>query len=163
MLVNSLFHIAIKSPDIEATRQFYCDVLGMTLAERPPLGFPGYWIQSPLPGGVAMFHIYGGDEALEEDGSMASGCGVIDHVSLSCQGFYEIKKKLDECGLDYRQNIVQSIRLWQLFVYDPSGVLLELSFSQDAETGVRPEFTRAGQYKARERFFSPDAYGQFGK
>lgn len=163
MLVNALFHIAIKSPNIEATRDFYCNILGMTLADRPPLDFPGYWIQSPLPGGLALFHIYGGDAALENDGTMATGAGVIDHVSVTCQGYYEMKQRMDKHNLAYRENVLPTIRLWQLFVYDPSGVLLELSFSQDAESGEVPEFSKEMQYKPREIFFNADSYKGFGK
>jgi catechol 2,3-dioxygenase-like lactoylglutathione lyase family enzyme len=162
MLMNNLFHIAIKSPNIEATREFYCDVLGMTLAERPQMAFPGYWIKSPLPDGIALFHIYGGDAALEDDGSMSSGGGVIDHVSVSCQGYYEIRERLEQRQLGYRENVIPAIRLWQLFVYDPSGVLLELTFSQDAENAEPPEFPDEKRYKPRERFFNPQSYKNFG-
>lgn len=158
MLMNTLFHVAIKSPDIEATRAFYCKVLGMTLAERPPLDFPGYWIKAPLPGGMALFHIYGGEAAREPDGTMASGGGVIDHVSVTCQGYAEMRKRFESTGLAYRENVIPSIDLWQLFVYDPSGVLLELTFSAKAEDGPAPNFPAERQYKPRENFFDPKSY-----
>ena len=135
----------------------------MTLAPRPDLGFPGYWISSPLPGGVAMFHIVGGDAALEKDGSMATGSGVIDHVSLSCQGYYQIRDLLDHHQLPYRENLIASIGLWQIFVYDPSGVLLELTFSQDGEKAAPPQFEKVQQYRPGEGFFNPDLYSQFGR
>ncbi len=161
MLVNQLFHVAIKTPNLEATRRFYCDVLGMTLAPRPPMDFPGIWVQSPTPGGFAVFHIYAGEAAMESDGSMASGTGVIDHVSITCQGFAEMRDRVRDHGLAWRENVIPSVKLWQLFVYDPSAVLLELTFSALAETTPEPRFPPELQYQPRERFFAPEAYRQF--
>ena len=161
MLMNDLFHIAIKTPNLEATRRFYCDVLGMVIDPSRPsatLGFPGYWIRSPLPGGIALFHVYAGDAALEDDGTMSSGAGVIDHVSVTAQGYFEMRAKLEEAGLAYRENVLPTIRLWQLFVYDPSGVLLEITFSADAERAEAPVFPDERRYRPRERFFDAARY-----
>jgi catechol 2,3-dioxygenase-like lactoylglutathione lyase family enzyme len=161
MLVNQLFHIAIKTANVEATRRFYVDAMGMRLADRPPFDFPGYWIQASVPGGFAIFHIYGGHAALEPDGSMASGTGTIDHVSISVNGFEDSRRRFKEFGLPYRENKVPGAGLLQLFVYDPSQVLLELTYLAEA---VRvPDWTIPAelQYKPRERFFDPAAYRQF--
>ncbi len=161
MLVSQLFHIAIKSPNVEATRRFYMDVLGMTLADRPQFSFPGVWLQAAVPGGQALFHIYGGHAALEPDGSMASGTGVIDHVAITVHGFEDTRRRAKKYGLAYRENKVPGVGLWQFFVYDPSAVLLELSYlaiSEDMEDFVIPHDL---QYKPGERFFNPENYRQF--
>lgn len=63
--------------------------------------------------------------------------------------------------LHWRENIVPGIGLWQLFVYDPSAVLLELTFAAAAEGGEEPKIPLELPYKARERFFHPEAYAQF--
>ena len=47
MQVTGLFHVAIKTPDLDATVKFYTQVLGMELAHRPDFGFPGAWIAQP--------------------------------------------------------------------------------------------------------------------
>ena len=47
MQITGLFHVAIKTNDLDATVKFYTDVLGMTLAHRPDFGFPGAWIAGP--------------------------------------------------------------------------------------------------------------------
>ena len=161
MLVNQLFHIAIKTSCVEATRRFYVDVLGMTLAQRPNFDFPGYWIQAAVPGGFAIFHIYGGYAALEPDGSMACGTGVIDHVSITVNGFESTRWQLREFGLPYRENKVPGAGLLQLFVYDPSGVLLELTYLAAAERLPDWEIPSELQYRPAERFFDPAAYRQF--
>jgi catechol 2,3-dioxygenase-like lactoylglutathione lyase family enzyme len=43
--VTSFDHVTIICTDLEATRRFYVDVLGMTEVSRPAFGFPGLWFQ----------------------------------------------------------------------------------------------------------------------
>jgi catechol 2,3-dioxygenase-like lactoylglutathione lyase family enzyme len=128
-LLQSLFHVAIKSRDIEASRRFYVDVLGMALDERPAIVFPGLWLRSSAAGTDAIFHLYAEDAAREPDGSYARGTGAIDHVSIRASGYQAYCESFRAFKLPWRANIVPRIGLWQLFVYDPSGVLLELTFS----------------------------------
>ena len=161
MLVNQLFHIAIKSANVEATRRFYVDALGMTLAKRPAFDFPGYWIQAAVPGGIAIFHIYGGYAALEPDGGMSRGTGVIDHVSISVNGFEDTRRRFREFALPYRENKVPGAGLLQLFVYDPSQVLLELTYLAEAERVPDWDIPPDLQYRPAEKFFDPAAYRQF--
>src|SRR5581483_5164614 len=42
--VSGLQHVLVLSDDLEATREFYSAALGLTVGERPPLPFPGYWL-----------------------------------------------------------------------------------------------------------------------
>jgi len=80
MLLGQLFHTAIRTADLTATTRFYTEVLGMILADRPPIGFPGVWIKPAAPGGDAIFHIYAGDAAREMN---------IGVVSASFFGFFD--------------------------------------------------------------------------
>jgi len=56
MPLGTLQHFTIEPSDLERTKDFYCDVLGLENGERPPLDFPGYWLYS---GGVATVHLMG--------------------------------------------------------------------------------------------------------
>ncbi len=56
MPLGPLQHFTIEPSDLERTKNFYCDVLGLENGERPPLDFPGYWLYS---GGVATVHLMG--------------------------------------------------------------------------------------------------------
>lgn len=38
-------HMTIICADLEATRHFYVDLLGLELTARPAFGFPGIWLQ----------------------------------------------------------------------------------------------------------------------
>jgi len=161
MLLGPVFHVAIRTADLGATTRFYTEVLGMILAPRPPIPFPGVWLRPALPGGDAIFHIYAGDAAQEADGRVLVGTGAIDHVSVTAQGYSAFRDRFRSFGLDWRENLVPATPLWQLFVYDPNGVQLELTFHEAAESEPRPVISEQRLYRARERWFQPQLYRQF--
>ncbi len=51
--VKSLDHVTIVVKDLERSRQFYVDGLGMTEVLRPAFTFPGSWFQA----GVTQIHL----------------------------------------------------------------------------------------------------------
>lgn len=161
MLFGTLFHTAIKTADLGATVRFYTQVLGMVVAERPPIPFPGAWLKPAQAGADASIHVYAGDAAKEADGSVQTGTAAIDHVSVVCQGYASFKARFEKFGLAYRENLVPATPLWQLFIYDPNGIQLELTFHAAAETEAAPVIPEARLYKPRERWFQPGLYRQF--
>ena len=46
MPLGGLQHFTIEPQDLEHTKNFYVDVLGLEIGDRPPLDFPGYWLQA---------------------------------------------------------------------------------------------------------------------
>ncbi|MDM0115224.1 VOC family protein [Variovorax sp. J22R133] len=161
MLFGKLFHTAIKTANLDATVRFYTEVLGMIVADRPPIGFPGAWLKPAQPGADAIIHLYAGDAAKEADGSVQTGTNAIDHVSVVCQGYSDFKARFEKFGLAYRENLVPATPLWQLFIYDPNGVQLELTFHSAAEPEAVPVIPDERRYNARERWFQPALYRQF--
>ncbi len=158
MIISGLFHVAIKTNNLDATRAFYCDVLGLKEVFRPDFGYPGAWISCPLPGGQAIIHIYAGGPALGADGRAPVGSAAIDHISLSCAAYHEFCARFKEVGLDFREFLVPGTTLWQLFVYDPSGVQFELTFEGSAEAGPAPDMSPGRAYVAGSSFFKPESY-----
>jgi catechol 2,3-dioxygenase-like lactoylglutathione lyase family enzyme len=37
-------HFLVLTDDVDRTRDFYCDALGMRVGPRPPIPFAGYWM-----------------------------------------------------------------------------------------------------------------------
>ncbi len=109
MQVTGLFHVAIKTNDLDATVKFYTDVLGMTLAHRPDFGFPGAWISTGE--GVPIIHIYAGGPALGADGKTPYGTSALDHVSLTIKGWDECLERIKRLGYDWRAAIVPGMSL----------------------------------------------------
>jgi catechol 2,3-dioxygenase-like lactoylglutathione lyase family enzyme len=163
VIISGLFHIAVKTNDLDTTRAFYCDVLGLKEVARPDFGFPGAWLACPLPGGAAIIHVYAGGPALGVEGRAPSGSAAIDHVSLSCAGYHEFRACFVAAGLDYREFLVPGTTLWQLFVYDPSGVQLELTFEGSAEAGASPDMSPGRAYVAGSSFFDAATYPKMRK
>jgi catechol 2,3-dioxygenase-like lactoylglutathione lyase family enzyme len=134
-----IHHVAIKTSDVDATVHFYNEVLGSRSVPRPPFNFPGAWLSL----GSTMFHIYGGDAAKDKNGRYEHGGAAVDHIALAASDFAGMKKHVEAHGLDWRQNDIPSAGLWQLFVHDPSGVLIELNFEIAKEPkGTGPDGTK---------------------
>lgn len=150
MQVTGLFHVAIKTPDLDATVKFYTEVLGMELAPRPNFGFPGAWIG--YPGGPPIIHIYAGHAAAGPDGKVPAGTAALDHVSLTVTGWDECLARVQKGGYDWRAAIVPGTSLWQIFVHDPSGVMLELTFDGAVEKRPPPEIPPERVYVPNKPF-----------
>ena len=61
-------------------------------------------------------------------------------------------------GLEWREFIVPGTSLWQLFVYDPSGVQLELTFECGGEGAELPDMSQGRRYVAGSSFFDKATY-----
>jgi catechol 2,3-dioxygenase-like lactoylglutathione lyase family enzyme len=127
-----LEHYLVLSDDIEGTRDFYCDVLGMREGFRPKLGFPGYWL---YVGDVPSIHIaeWKSYEVWTKEvgipiSSRAASTGAVDHIAFNASGFDEIRARLQARGIEISENLLDEIGLRQLFIYDPNGVPIELNF-----------------------------------
>jgi catechol 2,3-dioxygenase-like lactoylglutathione lyase family enzyme len=127
-----LEHYLVLSDDIDATRDFYCDVLGMREGFRPKLGFPGYWL---YVGDVPSIHIaeWKSYEVWTKEvgipiSSRAASTGAVDHIAFNASGFDEIRARLQARGIEISENLLDEIGLRQLFIYDPNGVPIELNF-----------------------------------
>jgi catechol 2,3-dioxygenase-like lactoylglutathione lyase family enzyme len=132
MPLLKLEHYLVLSDDIDGTRDFYCDVLGMREGFRPKLGFPGYWL---YVGDVPSIHIAEWESYAVWTkavgipiSSRAESTGAVDHIAFNASGFDEVRARLQARGLEISENLLDEIGLRQLFIYDPNGVPIELNF-----------------------------------
>ena len=86
----------IEPSNLEATKDFYCDVLGLENGDRPPLGFPGYWLYS---GGIPTVHLLG--ERKPREGIVVRGTekkyedtGRFDHIAFAATDIEGVRKRL---------------------------------------------------------------------
>jgi len=159
-VVTGLFHVAIKTGDLATTIKFYTEVIGLTVVPRPDFGYPGAWLAVPTPVGEAVIHLYGGGPALGPEGKAPAGSAAIDHVSLTATGYHDMTGRLRAAKLPFREFEVPGTMLWQLFVYDPNGVQLELTFNGLVEAGPKPDMSPGSKYEAGVSFYDPHAYAQ---
>ena len=142
MQVTGLFHVAIKTNDLDATVKFYTEVLGMKLVHRPDFGFPGAWIAAG--DAVPIIHIYAGGPALV-DGKTPYGTAALDHVSLTIKGWDECLERVKKLGYERcrsRRGLTQSEYC------DSDGVLRWLC---DGRLGFKTTWSRPGpRYHVRQ-------------
>jgi catechol 2,3-dioxygenase-like lactoylglutathione lyase family enzyme len=140
--IANLFHVAIKTNDLDDTVRFYTEVLGLHPVARPDFGYPGPWLAAP--GSAAIIHIYAGGAALGPGGRAPYGTGAIDHVSITATSFHGFIERFKKHGLEWGEFNVREAGLWQLFVHDPSGVQLEITFEAAKESGPEPDVKNRG-------------------
>lgn len=157
-LTLGLFHLAIKTEDLALTLAFWCRVVGLREVHRPDFGYPGAWLACPQVGGQAIIHVYAGGPALGGLAQVPCGTAAIDHISLACAGFHAYRARFARARLPWREFLVPGTSLWQLFVYDPSGVQLELTFEGLNEHGAPPDMSEQRAYRAGQTFFDRATY-----
>jgi catechol 2,3-dioxygenase-like lactoylglutathione lyase family enzyme len=119
MAIVGMNHFTVLTDNLDKSREFYINILGLEDGYRPPLGFPGAWLYS---GGQAVLHIIAG-RTLPEPRS-----GVLDHMAFSAKGLQAVVARLKERGIQYDLRRQNESRTWQLFCFDPSGARVELDF-----------------------------------
>jgi catechol 2,3-dioxygenase-like lactoylglutathione lyase family enzyme len=131
MPITQLQHFMVLAKDLEKTRAFYCDVLGMRVGERPPFRFSGLWI---YVGDVACVHV--AERASYEETSRTTanpadpndhGSGSVDHIAFAATDYDELVARFESRGVPYRSTQVPGKPLRQLFVHDPDGIQIEIN------------------------------------
>ena len=128
MPLKNLNHLLIRARDVDATRDFYCDVLGLAEGERPPFPFKGYWMYI---GDQAVVHL--AERAPENDGN---DTGAIDHVAFEATGLTDMLARLETLGIPAHNRKVPGQGLHQVFVSDPNGVMIELNYAAVEGEGI---------------------------
>ena len=135
----SLNHFSIRSLEIEKTTQFYCELFGFTIGPRPDFPFPGVWLYNGDENEWvnAVLHLIAIDKNNpnglkqylgERDPSSLHGSGAVDHIAFFAKGLEAKLALLEKLGLSYRQRTVPEIKLHQIFLDDPNGIVIELNY-----------------------------------
>ena len=76
---------------------------------------------------------------LGQHSDAVQGTGVIDHVAFRCTGLKDMMEHLHSLGISFNKRQVDDQGLFQLFLFDPNGIKVELNFSNSEAQGIRPE------------------------
>jgi len=132
MPLTELNHYFVRARNLERSRSFYCDALGFEVMPRPAFAFPGYWLGV---GGKVQVHM-GLDGIAEEvtyyfgtsSRSARDNAGVVDHIAFQGTEPEGLAQRLAKLGLPSRTRYFAEIQLFQIFVADPDGLMIELNF-----------------------------------
>jgi catechol 2,3-dioxygenase-like lactoylglutathione lyase family enzyme len=131
MPLTKMEHYLVLTDDIDATRDFYCQALGMQVGFRPPLEFPGYWIYL---GDTPCIHIAEWATYTVHSRSQnipvterAARTGPIDHIAFNAHDYDEVVGRLKAYGVSPACNEPPGGALRQLFLQDPNGVKIEIN------------------------------------
>jgi len=127
MSVGVLDHFNIRTRKLAETVRFYEDVLGLEKGDRPNFAFPGAWMYSEGKAVVHLVDISPTQEAQKADS------GVVHHVAFVSRGFDAMKARLQSKKMPFDARQVPGGDLWQIFVNDPNGVMIELNYEAAKE------------------------------
>ncbi|MGB7088332.1 MAG: hypothetical protein WBD47_22445 [Phormidesmis sp.] len=124
MQISGLNHFNITASPrlIEQVKRFYTGVIGLTVGPRAHLDHEGYWLYA---GEVPLLHL----STRQEMETTAMHCkGHFNHISLSCVGLASAIAKMVTTGTPYRIIQLDDIHQTQIFLTDPAGISVELTF-----------------------------------
>ena len=130
-----LNHVNIRTEDLEETRDFYVNVIGLEEGFRPPFPNPGYWMYA---GDMPVVHISPCDtESAARTNPAGMGAG-LDHFALWGAGLEAQLATLELHGVSFTKRLAGGGAVIQVFFEDPNGVQIELGYDPAVE-GVTSE------------------------
>jgi len=144
MPLSHIEHFLLQTADMEGTRKWYVEVLGMRVGPNPDFKFPVFWLYL---GDKDVVHVTEGGKGVSENrrkyvgqqSDAVSGTGVVDHIAFRATGLRDMIAHLTKLGIDFKQRRVDDQGLYQLFMFDPNGVKVELNYAGDEAAGLRAE------------------------
>ena len=134
MALKTFEHVLILADNVDKTKDFYVDILGLEVGYRPDFQFKGYWLYLK-DNKAACIHLAmrkqdtGQDYYIGKKDDVKSGSGAIDHVAFNADDIEGMKSKLDKISMEYTHRKVPGFPLEQLFIMDPDGVKVELNYA----------------------------------
>jgi catechol-2,3-dioxygenase len=127
MTVCGIDHFNIRASHelLEQVRAFYCDVIGLVVGDRPPFDTAGYWLYAD---DRPVLHL----SLADDDEQLASNVATtLNHVAFACTGRAVMERRLEEFEVGFRTARVPATNIVQLFLQDPAGNGIELSFADE--------------------------------
>lgn len=119
-------NVRLRPQDLPAALGFYRDLLGLKEGPRPAFAFPGAWLYA---GGRPIVHLACRDTVEAPTGPSPSVS--FEHIAFRVRGLPEVRAKLAAEGVPYAEAPVPGFPVHQLFLTDPFGLRVELTFDMN--------------------------------
>lgn len=144
MPLTKIDHYLVQTDDIEKTADWYEKALGLERGSTPDFKFPVVWMYI---GDSPVVHITQGGENISKNrmaylgqqSTETHGSGAVDHIAFHATGLREMMARLRERGEDFKERQVDDAGLYQLFLFDPNGVKIELNFPASEAVDIKAE------------------------
>jgi len=144
MPLSHIEHFLLQTADMESTREWYVNVLGMQVGPNPDFKFPVCWLY--LDGKDIVHITEGGAKAGEnrkkyvgQESTATHGTGVLDHIAFRATGLRQMLEHLRAQKVEFKQRQVSDQGLYQIFMFDPNGIKIELNYANAEAQGLTPE------------------------
>jgi catechol 2,3-dioxygenase-like lactoylglutathione lyase family enzyme len=122
-----LDHATIVTPDVDAARRFFVDVVGLSDGPRPPFRVDGAWLYAD---GRAVIHLVEATLPAASPDESAHGriAPRIDHIAFridSRDAWHALIARMDAADIAYQRAEVPLTQQVQLFVALAPGVVIE--------------------------------------
>jgi catechol 2,3-dioxygenase-like lactoylglutathione lyase family enzyme len=112
-----LNHVNMRCTNLDITRQFLEQTIGVKLGARPPIPFPGYWLYDDSD--RAVIHLIEAKTPLSVEAA-------VDHVAFSIENLSERIAQLNAQGHNLQPMAVPGTDIYQVFVNGPDHIQIEL-------------------------------------
>ena len=129
MSTTGFNHYNLRAPRelLDELRDFYCDVVGLVQGQRPPFESFGYWLYA---GDQCVLHL---SQAGPDEVRHTNVVTTFDHVAFTCTGRAQTEAHLKQRNIPFKVGQVPALGISQLFIKDPGGNRIELSFAGDQD------------------------------
>lgn len=118
MKVLALDHTAVNCSDIEKSRRFYSEAIGLTEIERPEFDFAGVWYGM---GGDQQLHL------IEQKDLAPSKSRINHHFAFRVADVEATRRELESRGVRIIMANGRPDGVSQIFIADPDGYIIEFS------------------------------------
>jgi catechol 2,3-dioxygenase-like lactoylglutathione lyase family enzyme len=122
MAIKEMNHFTVLTSDLEKTKIFYKELLGLHEGFRPQFQDSGAWLYA---GERPVLHVMADCKMPVEP------AGVLDHMAFSATDLVGIVSRLEKKDVKFFLKRQVTTKTVQLFCYDPSGAKVELNFPPD--------------------------------
>ena len=120
MPIAAFDHVNIRTANLGEMIEWYRDILGLVLGDRPEFGFPGAWLYL---GDQALVHLVG-----VEGIPQAGGNVTLEHFALRATGLEEFLELLTDRGVHHSVDLVPGFPVVQVNLSDPDGNHIHIDF-----------------------------------
>lgn len=133
MPVTALHHYTIRCTPAELPPllDFYTRVMRLEVGARPEIPAPGAWLYAE---GQPIVHLYA--HLATPEAAVVPPTGPLDHISFRSRGLQEMRAHLGRLGVPFAEAPVPGWNMTQLFLQDPRGLKIELTFWLQHEEGA---------------------------